>query len=144
MIRTVDRVSLSYSCPPSIWPLKKIFDRWLPNFLGKACRMQEDQCQVVIVSAVSLVCYAGIMERRVALGCDVIRVGRSRRADNGFNEHLRGRGRGQGLGDKRGSKRMAQAHSATLRLRRDPAILISRLGPRLLDRLVVQQGLSVS
>ena len=99
--------------------------------------MQEDQRQVLIVSAESLVCCAAIMERRVALGCDVIRVGRSRRADNGFDEHRRGGGRGQGLGDRGGSKRMAQAHSAAPQLRSDPAILISWLGTSLLGRLVV-------
>ena len=92
--------------------------------------MQEDQRQALIVSAVSLVCRAAIVERRVALGGDVIRIGRSRRADNGFDEHRRGGGGSQGLEDKRDTRRLVQAHSATPRPRSDPVILISWLGTR--------------
>jgi hypothetical protein len=48
MIGTVNRVSLSYSGPPLILPLKKILDRRFPNLLRKAGGMQEDQSEVLM------------------------------------------------------------------------------------------------
>lgn len=136
MIGTVDCISLSYSCLPWVLSLEKVLDCWFPNLLGKARRMQEDQRQVLIGSAISLMCCDAVMVNRVALGCDVVRIRWSRGADDGVHEHRRGRGEGgpsQCLGNKRhrevGPSPQCTS-TAPSRLRSEP-VTLSRLGTRL-------------
>ena len=91
MIGTVDSISLSYSGTGPVVPLKDIFDGWLPHLLWKTHGMEKYQRQIFILAFILLCHRASVLMHEVALGCDVIWVGRSRRADDRLYKHCRKR-----------------------------------------------------
>ena len=92
MIGTVDSISLSYLGTPPSTLLKENFDGRFPHLLKRPHAMQKNKRQPFIVLVARLFRRVPVAMDGVTLGCDMIWVGRSWRADNGLYEHRRKKG----------------------------------------------------